>query len=75
MPLHKRILAAATAIALALGMAAGGATPAMAAAPDDTKVWVCKYSGTPGVNEKYKDGKNPIEVSVSTISDTSEFDP
>jgi len=75
MPLHKRILAAATAIALALGMAAGGATPAMAAAPDDTKVWVCKYSGTPGVNEQYKDGKNPIEVSVSTIDDTSDFDP
>jgi len=75
MTLRKRILAAATAIALALGMAAGGATPAMAAAPDDTKVWVCKYSGTPGVNEQYKDGKNPIEVSVSTIDDTSDFDP
>ncbi|MDO8337190.1 MAG: hypothetical protein Q7T15_02910, partial [Microcella sp.] len=74
--LRTRILAAATATLLALGMAAGGASAATAAPPqEDTKVWVCKYSGTPGVNEKYKAGKNPIEVSVSTIDSNSGFDP
>ncbi len=26
------------------------------------KVWVCKYVGTPGVNERLKDGKQPISV-------------
>jgi len=74
--LRTRILAAATATLLALGMAAGGASAATAAPPqEDTKVWVCKYSGTPGVNEKYKEGKNPIEVSVTTIANNSGFDP
>lgn len=29
------------------------------------KVWVCKYVGTPGVDERLKEGKNPIEVSIS----------
>jgi hypothetical protein len=31
------------------------------------KVWVCKYVGTPGVDERLKEGKNPIEVSVNAI--------
>ncbi len=31
------------------------------------KVWVCKYVGTPGVNETLKEGKNPIEVSWNSI--------
>ncbi len=26
------------------------------------KVWVCKYVGKPGVDERLKDGKNPIQV-------------
>src|SRR6478735_8519307 len=33
----------------------------------DKKVWVCKYVGTPFVDERLKDGKNPIEVSVNTL--------
>ena len=33
----------------------------VAAAP--VKSWVCKYVGTPGDDERYKDGKNPISVS------------
>ena len=74
--LRTRILAAATATLLALGMAAGGASAATAAPPqEDTKVWVCKYSGTPGVNEQYKGGKNPIDVSISTIDTTTPYDP
>lgn len=36
-------------------------------APDPKKVWVCKYVGQPGVDESFKDGKNPIEVSVSAL--------
>lgn len=31
------------------------------------KVYVCKYVGQPGVDERLKDGKNPIEVAVSSI--------
>lgn len=32
------------------------------------KVWVCKYVGTPGVDERFDDrGKNPIDVAVSTL--------
>lgn len=31
------------------------------------KVYVCKYVGTPGVDERLKDGRNPISVSVRAI--------
>src|SRR5690606_36562660 len=31
------------------------------------KVFVCKYVGTPGVDERLKDGRNPISVSVNSI--------
>ncbi len=45
--------------------AAGGAGgPAAAAAP--AKVFVCKYVGKPGVDERLKAGKNPISVSSSS---------
>lgn len=33
----------------------------------EKKVWVCKYVGTPGVNERLKSGKNPISTSVNSI--------
>ena len=44
-------------------------SPAPAAKKPDTakKVWVCKFVGTPGVNERLKSGKNPISVSVNSI--------
>jgi len=81
--LRTRILAAATAALLALGMAAGGASPALAApgnsemsqsTPEsEKKVWVCKYVGTPGVDERLQVAgpgqNNPIEVSVNAIQD------
>ena len=36
--------------------------------PDEPKkVFVCKYVGTPDVNERLKAGKNPISVSISSI--------
>jgi hypothetical protein len=31
----------------------------------DPKVYVCKYVGTPGVDERLQTGQNPIEVSVN----------
>jgi hypothetical protein len=44
-----------------------------ASAGDDTetprKVFVCKYVGTPGVDERLQTGQNPISVSVNAIPD------
>ena len=64
--LRKRIVAAATASILALGMSMGGAGVAMANDGDVSvasltnassggnpgKVWVCKYVGKPGEDER-----------------------
>ena len=36
-------------------------------AGDNDKVLVCKYVGTPGVNERLQTGNNPIDVSVNAI--------
>ncbi len=33
------------------------------------KVFVCKYVGTPGVNERLQTGNNPISVSVNSLKD------
>lgn len=41
--------------------------PGCVVPPNDPKVWVCKYVGTPGIDEVLKSGKNPIEVSVSSL--------
>ena len=38
-----------------------------ASADPDAKVYVCKYVGTPGVDEVLQTGNNPIEVSVNAI--------
>lgn len=69
--LRTRILAAATAAVLMLGMSVGGAGAAMATPPVDVgvKVFVCKYVGTPGVSERLQTGNNPISVSVNAIPD------
>ena len=37
------------------------------AADANSKVWVCKYVGKPGVNEVLKAGKNPIKVSGNSV--------
>jgi hypothetical protein len=37
----------------------------------NVKVFVCKYVGTPGVNERLKLGKNPISVSVKSTGGTA----
>ena len=43
----------------------GAADDSAAAAA--VKVWVCKYVGTPGDDERLKEGKNPIEVSSNAL--------
>ena len=35
------------------------------------KVYVCKYVGTPGVDETLQTGQNPIEVSVNAVDDAT----
>src|ERR1043165_7139944 len=39
------------------------------APPNDNKVYVCKYVGTPGVDERRQTGDNPVWVSESATPD------
>lgn len=50
-------------------MALAGA--AGASATSQGKVFVCKYVGTPGVDERLQTGQNPISVSVNAIPDSA----
>lgn len=43
------------------------ATATATSTTSPSKVYVCKYVGTPGVNETLQTGQNPIEVSVNAI--------
>jgi hypothetical protein len=62
----RRLLSiGAAATIAAVGMVALSA-PAHAA-DADSKVWVCKYVGTPGDDERLKEGKNPIRVSGHSV--------
>lgn len=75
----KRIIIAV--IVLVLAMTAGLAAAGLASAttePETTlttttetetpkKVFVCKYVGTPGVDERLQTGQNPINVSINAI--------
>jgi hypothetical protein len=64
--------AAVTAIAgagimlFALNPTQGNAAPLAAKQP---KVWVCKYVGKPGVDERLKAGKQPISVNANSIGE------
>lgn len=60
------LIAAATASGL---MVVTSQMPAGATGSD--KVWVCKYVGTPGVDERLQTGQNPISVSVNAIDHNS----
>jgi len=60
----RRLLSISAAATAAVGLVALSA-PAHAA-DADSKVWVCKYVGTPGDDERLKEGKNPIEVSANS---------
>jgi hypothetical protein len=61
----KKVIAGIASVTLALGMVALTAGPA--SATPEAKVLVCKYVGTPGVDETLKDGKNPISVSANAL--------
>lgn len=66
----KRIIALAVLTAIAVtGLAWLGGT---ASATEEGKVLVCKYVGTPGEDERLKDGKNPIEVDASSTGGSTE---
>lgn len=60
----------ATAIALAVVVGTTPAALAHGGEKPDPKVWVCKYVGTPGVDETLKEGKNPITVSSNATVGT-----
>ena len=38
------------------------------------KVFVCKYVGTPGINERLKAGQNPISVDIHSIDEYKTFE-
>jgi hypothetical protein len=62
----RRLLSISAAATIAtVGMVAFSA-PAYAA-DANSKVWVCKYVGKPGVDEVLKQGKNPIRVSGHSV--------
>jgi hypothetical protein len=64
--MKRRIAVIITAIA---AIAYAGASPALAT---DTvhKAFVCKYVGTPGVDERLQTGQNPIDVDFSAIGES-----
>ena len=57
----RRLLSISAATIAAVGLVAFSA-PAHAA-PASSQVWVCKYVGTPGDDERLQTGNNPIRVS------------
>jgi len=62
----KKILAALAVVVVAL---VGLVQTATAGYEHPDKVFVCKYVGTPGVDERLQTGQNPISVSVNAIPD------
>jgi len=66
MTLRQYIGASATALAMGLGLIACG-TPAPPAGNPPTKAFICKYVGTPGVDERLQTGNNPISTSLETL--------
>lgn len=68
--LSRRTMTIAASSALALGgvFALTTTFPSAVQADPAQKVWVCKFVGKPGVDERLKDGKNPIHVSWNSIT-------
>ena len=67
---NRRLVAGLMAMAVVISnviMPASSAFAYSTTTPSD-KVYVCKYVGTPNVDERLKDGKNPISVSVSALA-------
>src|SRR4029077_6223697 len=61
-----KIAAAAAAIVV---LAALAAMPALATEGTPHKAFVCKYVGTPGVDERLQTGQNPISVDFASLDD------
>lgn len=59
----KKLLLIVFGVVLAVGFAAPAAFAT--SSTNEGQVWVCKYVGKPGVDERLKDGKNPDNVSVN----------
>jgi hypothetical protein len=64
----RRLLSISTASTIAaVGLVALSAPAYAQPVSADSKVWVCKYVGKPGVDERLKGGKNPIEVNGHSV--------
>ena len=61
----KKRLAAIFAVVVPVTLISVGSSPANGDPDPGKKVYVCKYVGTPGVDERLQTGQNPIEVSVN----------
>lgn len=59
---HFLLIVAFTIVGALAMLAVAKATPA-------PKVFVCKYVGSPGINETLQTGQNPISVSLNAIPD------
>src|ERR687898_2549838 len=67
----RRLLSiSAAATIAAVGLVAFSA-PAHAA-PASSQVWVCKYVGTPGEDERLQTGNNPIRVSGNAADEDND---
>jgi hypothetical protein len=63
----RRLLSISAAVTIAaVGLVAPSAPAYAQPVTAGLKVWVCKYVGTPGDDERLKEGKNPIEVSANS---------
>lgn len=69
LPRHRARKVFVAAVASASMVVALGLVVASASAHPEGKVYVCKYVGTPGVDERLQTGQNPIEVSINAIKD------
>jgi hypothetical protein len=64
----RRLLSTSAAATIAaVGLVALSAPAYAQPVSADSQVWVCKYVGTPGVDEVLKSGKNPIKVSGHSV--------
>ncbi|MFN2320734.1 MAG: hypothetical protein ABR500_13780 [Dermatophilaceae bacterium] len=62
------ILRSLAAVAAGAALTLGSAGLAFADDHQPLKVWVCKYVGTPGDDERLQTGQNPISVSENAVS-------
>jgi hypothetical protein len=65
--MRKLIVAAILAVSLVLVTVPTVVSAVKPPKEDNKKVFVCKYVGTPGVDETLQTGQNPISVSVNAI--------